>query len=249
MAEKEVKQSRYKLLRHFESLFEIPMILLGFIWIGLLLYELIFKVTPFTEKASFTIWIIFIVDFIIKLLLAPFKIKFLRTNTLTMISLVVPAFRVLRVLRVFRIARGLRLVKILGSINRGMRALNATMKRRAFGFVMALTLLVLFIGAAGMYAFEKDVNGGLGNFGTALWWTGMVLTTMGSEAWPKTVEGRILCLVLAIYSFTVFGYITASIASFFIGRDAESKESEIAGAQQIEELKREIRELKELIKK
>ena len=43
---------------------------------------------------------------------------------------------------------------------------------------------------------------------------------MGSEYWPKTVEGQTLCLLLALYAFSVFGYVTAALASFFIDRDA-----------------------------
>lgn len=151
-------------------------------------------------------------------------------------------------MRLFRVSRGLRLVKVLGSLNRGMRALGATMKRRAFGYVILLTIIVLFTGAAGMYAFEKDINDGMRSYGSALWWTGMILTTMGSESWPATAEGRILCVVLSIYAFAVFGYVTATIATFFIGRDAEEERTEIAGSSQIEELKKEILELKELIK-
>lgn len=33
----------------------------------------------------------------------------------------------------------------------------------------------------------------------------MLLTTMGSEYWPQTAEGRILCLLLSVYAFAVFG--------------------------------------------
>jgi len=98
-----------------------------------------------------------------------------------------------------------------------------------------------------MYAFEKDIEGGLTDYATALWWTTMIMTTLGSEYWPQTTEGRILCLVIALFAFAVFGYITATIATFFIGRDAESKEAEIAGTKQIEELKDEIKDLKKVI--
>jgi voltage-gated potassium channel len=53
----------------------------------------------------------------------------------------------------------------------------------------------------------------------ALWWTAMLLTTMGTEDWPRTPEGRVLCLLLAIYAFAVFGYVTAAIAAYFVGQD------------------------------
>lgn len=44
--------------------------------------------------------------------------------------------------------------------------------------------------------FERGAlpRGGIDSYGTALWWTAMILTTMGSDYWPKTAEGRILCV-------------------------------------------------------
>jgi voltage-gated potassium channel len=35
--------------------------------------------------------------------------------------------------------------------------------------------------------------------------------------------GRLLCFVLAMYAFTVFGYVTATLASFLVGRDDDDK--------------------------
>lgn len=228
------------------------MVILGFVWLVLLIIELVHKTSPILETFGLVIWSIFIVDFLIKFSLAPEKVQFIRKNILTLISLVVPAFRIfrlVRILRLLRLSRGLRLVKVVGSLNRSMRALSSTMKRRAFGYVILLSVIILFGGAAGMYAFEKDVAGGLTDYGTALWWTSMILTTMGSEYWPRTLEGRLLCILLALYAFAVFGYVTATIATYFIGRDAEGNEAEIAGAKQIEMLRKEMRELKELIEK
>ena len=243
---------RNQLLKRFESFFEFPMVVLGFVWLVLLIIELVYQTTPLLETFGVVIWVIFILDFVVKFALVPDKKLFLKKNVLTVISLVVPAFRVLRiarVLRFFRLSRGLRFVKVVGSLNRGMRALSATMRRRAFGYVILLSILILFGGAAGMYAFEKDVESGLKDYGTALWWTSMILTTMGSEYWPKTLEGRLLCILLALYAFAVFGYVTATLATYFIGRDAENNQAEIAGARQLEALQKEVRELKELLQK
>jgi voltage-gated potassium channel len=106
---------------------------------------------------------------------------------------------------------------------------------------------VLFAGAAGIYGFEKDVASGRGidSYGTALWWTAMILTTMGSEYWPKTDAGRILCFLLALYAFTVFGYVTATLATYFVGRDAASDESDIAGQRSVDALREEVAQLRE----
>jgi voltage-gated potassium channel len=111
---------------------------------------------------------------------------------------------------------------------------------------LGITVLVVLLGAGGMLAFEpaREVEGGFTSYADALWWTGMVVATMGSEFWPRTPEGRILCFLLAVYGFAVFGYITASFASFFVGRDAASEEAETVGAGDIARLREEIAALR-----
>ena len=129
-----------------------------------------------------------------------------------------------------------------------MRALGASLRRRGFGYVVALTVLVIFAGAAGMYAFENGASGGLNSYGEALWWTAMVMTTMGSQYWPQTFEGRVLCFFLALYAFAVFGYVTATLATFFVGRDAENNEAELAGAKELAALREELIALRDDIR-
>jgi voltage-gated potassium channel len=125
-----------------------------------------------------------------------------------------------------------------------MKALTNTMRRRGFGYVMTFTTIVILAGAAGMYTFEREVPGGLDSYGVAVWWTAMLLTSLGSDYWPQTAEGRLLCLILSIYGFAVFGYVTATLATFFIGRDAEDEAAEVAGASMVEALRSEIAALR-----
>jgi voltage-gated potassium channel len=239
-------------LQQLEDWLEMPMLVLGFVWLALLIIEFIWGLSPLLETAGTVIWIIFIVDFALKFVLAPRKWAYLKSNWLTAVALLIPALRVLRVaralrvLRVARAARGVRLVRVVSSVNRGMRALGATFARRGFGDVVALTAIVTLAGAAGMYAFERGAAGGraLNSYGAALWWTAMIMTTMGSEYWPQSGAGRVLCFFLALYAFGVFGYVTATLATFFVGRDAENDEAELAGAKSIAELRAEIAALR-----
>ncbi len=46
-----------------------------------------------------------------------------------------------------------------------------------------------------------------------------VVGMLGSDYWPETTEGKILCLDLSIYAFAIFGYITAIMTNFFIEKD------------------------------
>jgi len=105
-----------------------------------------------------------------------------------------------------------------------------------------LTTIATFSGAVGMYAFEQEAPNapGFSSYGNALWWTAMLMTIMGSDYIPQTVEGRILFFMLALYAFAVFGYITATLATFFIGQDADDEAAEIVGAKSINALRDEI---------
>lgn len=254
-----LERERRELLELIESWLEVPMLVLGFVWLVLLgiefMWEKVWEQNPLFNSLSTVIWIIFILNFAVELILAPRKLEYFQRNWLTTLALVVPALRVFRVFRVIgflraaRVTRGLRLVRVVGSLNRGMRALGASMSRRGFGYVVALTVIVTMSGAAGMYAFENGSPDGLNSYGEALWWTAMIMTTMGSAYWPQTPEGRALCIILALYAFGIFGYVTATLATYFVGRDAEAEEGELAGAKAVAELKSEISALRTEIRK
>ena len=230
----EIRAQRASLVRRLELRLDRPLAILGIVWLVLLVVELTAGLGPFLTGVGVFIWGVFVVDLMVKFFLAPDKLAYLRRNWLSAISLAIPALRVVRALRVLyaaRAVRGLRLLRLLASWNRGMRALGVAMRRRGLGYVLLLTLLVLVSGAGGMYAFEREAQPvpgrgptqGINDYGTALWWTAMILVTMGSEYWPRTVEGRLLCLLLAIYGFAIFGYVTAALATFFISRDSAAR--------------------------
>lgn len=254
IAREQIAAERKTLVARLEDWLETPMLVLGFVWLVLLVIEFTGNLSPALELVGTIIWIIFIFDFALKFLLAPDKTDYLKANWLTALSLLLPALRVFRIFRVFRVlraaraARGLRLFRVLTSLNRGMKSLGASFSRRGFGYVVALTVIVVFAGAAGMLAFENEVEGGIKTYADALWWTAMMITTIGSEYFPQTAEGRVLCFILALYAFAVFGYVTATLATFFVGRDAENAESEIAGAEDVKSLRCEIAALRDEIK-
>lgn len=248
-------EERDAVLLELEQWLEGPMQVLGFVWLALMVVDFVSGLPGWLSAIEAVIWVIFIVDFAIRLWLAPDKLRYLRRNVLTALSLLVPALRVFRIFRAVRAlraaralrgaARGSRVVRVVGSLNRAMRALGRSFARRGFGYVIALTVIVLLAGAAGMLAFERDVPGSaINNYGSALWWTAMVMTTMGSDYFPHSPEGRLLCVLLAVFAFAVFGYVTATLATFFVGRDADNADGEVAGARSLEALRQEIESLR-----
>ena len=141
------------------------MLVLGAVWLALLVVDLTWGLSPLLEVAGTVIWIIFLIDFVLRFTLAPKKISYLKRNWLTALLLLLRAlrmFRFFRLLQLARATRGFRLLKIVGSMNRGLRALGASMARRGLGYMTALTLMVTLAGSAGMYAFENNLPGGRG---------------------------------------------------------------------------------------
>lgn len=248
----EGERERWAVLHDLEDWLETPMLVLSFVWLVLVLIELVWTTSGLFSFLGTVIWIVFIAEFVFRFALAPRKLAFLRQNPITLVALVAPAFRFLRVLRVLRMTRGLRLVQIVGTANRGMAALRASLDRRGLGYILATTAIVILLVAAGMLAFEpaREVAGGFDSYPAALWWTAMLVSTMGSDFWPMTPEGRVLALLLAIWGLAVFGYITASLATFFIGRDAQTAAAGAdESAAEIVALRREIAALRDDIRR
>lgn len=236
------EEERWQVLAQLEEWLERPMLFLSFIWLSLVLVELIWATSGVFQLLGTMIWIVFVMEFILRFVLAPRKWSFLRRNPITIIALVAPALRFLYALRFLRLARGLRLVRIVGTANRGLNALRRSFARRGLGYVLVATSLIVFLGAGGMLAFEpaREVEDGFTGYGDALWWTAMLVTTMGSGFWPETAEGRLLALLLSIYGLAIFGYITASLATFLIGQEAQAHDGDVAGSTELAALRREI---------
>ncbi len=226
---------RFELLDHLQALTEPLMVVLGLVFLVLLLVDfaapdLSAVQRTWLDRATIAIWAAFLVDFGVRFFVAPAKFRFLRENVLTMVSLALPflrplaAFRALRSLRALRAVRSLSLVRLLGGVNRGMRLLRRVTRGRQFVYVAALTVFVVLAGAAGGLYFDRGVPGApIQSFGDALWWSATLMTTMNSEAYVVSPEARVIAVLQRLYAVSVFGLVTASIASYFVGRDAEAR--------------------------
>jgi voltage-gated potassium channel len=242
-SETNLVSERESILQQLDELLETPMTALAFIWLVLTIIDLTSGLPKFLEYFTFLIWAVFWIDYLLKLIIAPNKWLYIRRNFITLLALVLPAlriFRLARAVRLLRVARGGNTIRLVSSFNRGLRALRKSLSHRGFGYVLLLTLIVNALGAAGILSAERGYSDRLTDFGSALWWTAMMLTTMGSDYFPRSTEGRLLALLLAIYGFAIFGYVTASVASFFVDRDAAREDGELASASEIAELKRRL---------
>lgn len=201
---------------------EVPMFLLAMLWIGLFVAELVWSLPPALVVLGTVIWATFGVEFALRLVLAPRKGAFLRRNALTAVSLLVPALRVLRIGRALAVARGARVLRFVGSVGRSRVALHAALRRKRLTYVVTLSLLLAFSGGAAIHSFERDAGHPVfRGFASAVWWTAMTVIGVGAEGSPTTWAGRVTFLLLKLYGFALIGYVTALVAAFLVGTDAE----------------------------
>lgn len=104
------------------------MFLLAITWLYLLIVELSRGLGELEQELITVIWILFILEFLIKLIVAPRKLQFIKNSWITIISLIIPALRVFRIfnaLRILRTARVINSTKIIRAITSGKRFFGA----------------------------------------------------------------------------------------------------------------------------
>ena len=74
---RELQKERLEVLEQLEDWLETPMLFLGFGWLLLLVVELIWGLNPLLQVISNTIWIVFILDFVLRFTLADRKLVYL----------------------------------------------------------------------------------------------------------------------------------------------------------------------------
>ncbi len=234
---KAAEAERWELLGHIQVALEPLMVVLGLVFLVVLLIDysganLTDAQRAWLDRASWAIYGVFVFDFALRFVVAPSKPRYLRANWLNALSLVLPALRPLRALRALRVLRGVRavrslsLVRLVGGINRGVRVLRRVARGQTFAYLVALSTFVVLASATGVRYFDRGAEGAhVRSFGDALWWAATLVTTMGVGLEAVSPEARVIGFLLRLYALSVFGYMTASIATYFIGRDAEAREA------------------------
>jgi len=246
---------KYPRLLAFEEKLEWPMLILSFVWLCILITELANVTSPLLYGFGTGIWMLFIFYFAMRLAAVANRIAFLKKNWFFILAILVSALRFFPFLQHFPLMRvltatfGMQVIWILASADQGMRFLRRALGRRGAGYALALTFVVLFVGAAGMLHFERssDDPQNIHTYLKGLWWTAMQMTNIGSTYSIKTTGGRIICLGISIYAAGMFGYLTALFATFLIDREAKDPKPEIARQKSVQEIHEEIIQLRHLI--
>lgn len=158
------------------------------------------------EITMWVIWAVFALDYLIRLLLARRKGRFVWRHVLDLIAVALPMVRQLRALRV---------LTLLSVLNR--RA-AVSMRGRIGVYVAAVMLLIGSCAALAVLDAERhSPNANINTLADALWWTLTTITTVGyGDLYPTTAEGRLVAGALMIGGIALLGVITGLVASWFV---------------------------------
>lgn len=165
------------------------------------------------------IWGFFIAQFVLGILVSPDRLRYLRRNWLTALSLLVPFLRAFRVLRVVGALRATNAVRVIGGFNRAARTFDAALAWTRAGYAAALTATAVLLGSAALLMFEVDApQSQITDYGEALWWAAATITTVGAASEPITLGGRLVALALMLAGLVLLGYVAGVLAAILFGR-------------------------------
>lgn len=204
----------------WRQLADIPLTVAASIFLVVYAYEVIADLRPphdlITEAVMWIIWGLFVVDYIVNLVLAEHRLHWFVTHFYELVIVALPALRPLRLLR---------LVTLLAFLQRGA---GRALRGRVVIYAAGASLILVFVAALAELDVERHTLGShIHDFGDALWWAAVTITSVGyGDVTPVTVEGRVIAVGVMIAGIALLGTVTATLASFFIDRVADTTKEE-----------------------
>lgn len=183
---------------------------------------------------DWSIWGMFIVDYVIRLYLAPRRWRWFWHHLIDFAIVTLPLIRPLRLLRLIV------LIELL------QKAVGDAFRGRLLVYTTSGVVLLIYSASLAVYDKEHNLPGAtINSFGKALWWSITTATTVGyGDVYPLTNTGRVIAVLLMLGGIGLVGVVTAALASWIIERVAEEDaENQAATVAHIEELRDEIRAL------
>jgi voltage-gated potassium channel len=200
-------------VRNWERATEWPLAVLAALFLGAYAWPILDPaISPAwrdtCQVVDIGVWVLFAVEFVTRMSLTRHRVFYLSRHLHDVAVIVLPILRPLRLLR---------LVMLLRVLNRS--ATDSLRGRIAIYVSGSVVLLVFCASLAVLDAERHAATSNIKDFGTALWWSIVTITTVGyGDHFPVTFEGRAVGVGLMIGGIALLGVVTASIASWLIDR-------------------------------
>lgn len=164
--------------------------------------------TLVTEGIMNVIWVLFVVDYIVSLILSDNRQFWFFRHLFDLATVVLPMLRPLRLLRLFMV------LKVLN------RTSGMALRGRITIYVVGAVAMMIYVGALTVYDVEQhSPERQIDDFGDAVWWAFVTVTTVGyGDYSPVTWQGRLVAAALMLGGITLIGVVSAMVASWIMER-------------------------------
>ncbi|QXC56065.1 potassium channel family protein [Vibrio mimicus] len=208
---------RKKLLEKVENTTETPMLVLSVIYVVVALLPDIAVLSPedleFLDGLLWIVWGVFATELLVKIFVSPKPLQYMIQNWPDVLIVAMPFLRPLRFLRILLV------------LPKAWRQTRSVLRQKTFSFIGLTSLSTVLLSAAFVYLVEKGTPSPINSYSDALWWAMSTITTVGyGDMYPVTGFGRGVAVFLMLTGITLFGLLTASVASFFVEDDTAKKD-------------------------
>jgi len=167
---------------------------------------------------GWVIWVVFVVEFSLRAILAPSTAAFLRRNWWQIIFLFLPFLRFIAALRLARVARAGR---ILSSAVRGTRSAGRVLRDRIVWLAMVHTIVVLAVSQL-LFEFGDPSE----TYGATLHAVALA-SVSGEPLGFDTGLAQVVEVALAIYAVVVFATAAATVGAYLLERRGEEMDAQV----------------------
>ncbi|MCI9607157.1 MAG: two pore domain potassium channel family protein [Muribaculaceae bacterium] len=198
-----------------------------------------FTEVPFMQNSSymnFQFWvcIFFMLDFFVGLIYSKNRSRFF-FHRIVFLLLSIPYLNIINYLQIPLSHDALYFVRFI-PLARGALALAIVMGYLSSNAVtslfmsyLSIMILLCYYCSLIFYAREHGVNPEVDSYWTALWWSGMNLSTVGCNISPMTVAGKIVAVVLPMSGMIIFPLFTVYLTNYVTNamKKSHSRDPEI----------------------
>jgi voltage-gated potassium channel len=169
---------------------------------------------PALDFVSFTIWLAFAIDYVVRLALASHRRTFIGRHKLDLLMVALPMLRILRVVLLLR------------------KSFRSISTERIASSLISIVIGVVVASGILEWGIERNAPGAnITTLGTGLWWSIVTTTTVGyGDTYPVTTAGRFVGSVVMVVGIGLIGTVSATVAAWFVSHKQRLQDEKKAAA-------------------